>query len=160
MFYTAIKIRVMYSQKWNCAASFPISTFTSLWVMHIFPPPVRLFLLQKHECRNWKRGHAVLFLEIFVSIFGTVCLQCRVNFNIKQWMLPLWGGGGVQFLTQRFLRIIMLNSCLTKTWGNRPLFSTLLYFINRRDSYLSNLVEKWSGNFYSAKQYYFFKVYG
>jgi hypothetical protein len=24
---------------------------------------------QIHECRNWKRGHAVSFLEIFVSIF-------------------------------------------------------------------------------------------
>ncbi len=33
-------------------------------------------LSQKRECRNWDCGTTVPFLGIFVSIFGTVALQC------------------------------------------------------------------------------------
>ncbi len=45
-------------QKWNCTATFPISTFMYLWAIS-----------QKHECGNWERGHEVSFLGIFVSNF-------------------------------------------------------------------------------------------
>ncbi len=40
---TVPKIRNKYSQKWNCAALFPIPTFTYLWAIYIFPWSVRLF---------------------------------------------------------------------------------------------------------------------
>ncbi len=59
---TAKKIWFMSSQKWNRAATFPISTFMYLWAFFIFPRAVRPI--------------AVSFLGIFVSNFGTVSLQC------------------------------------------------------------------------------------
>jgi hypothetical protein len=41
------KILFMCSQKWNCVASFPISTFMYLWVIYIFPGSVCLFGCRK-----------------------------------------------------------------------------------------------------------------
>ncbi len=41
--HTVPKIQDKYSQRWNCAASFPISTFLYLWAIYILPRSVRLF---------------------------------------------------------------------------------------------------------------------
>ncbi len=47
--HTVPKIRNIYFQKWNCTASFLISTFMYLWAIYIFPRSVHLLCCSKYR---------------------------------------------------------------------------------------------------------------
>ncbi len=64
---------LLYSQKWNCAASFPISQDLSIYVFAAAKEMDQsleyINRSQRHECRNLERGRAVSCLGIFVLNF-------------------------------------------------------------------------------------------
>jgi hypothetical protein len=67
---TVPKLRFMYSQKWNCATSFPIPTFIYLQAMEYVDR------LQIHECGNWETAHSFIF-----SMFSPQKRLTNVFFN-------------------------------------------------------------------------------
>jgi hypothetical protein len=94
------------SQKWNCAASFPISTSMYLWANNIFPQSVRLCCCiafadraweyinrwEIHECGNWER--AVSFLGIFVSNlwYSAIFAVCVRIVSLHKSVTPPYNG--------------------------------------------------------------------
>ncbi len=77
------------SQKRNCAATVPISTFMCLWAIYIFPQSICLFCRRKYVDRSWKyitNKHMNVEIgteapqfpekEYKHGIFVAVCSQC------------------------------------------------------------------------------------
>ncbi len=78
---------------WDSAATAPISTFTCLWAIYIFPgsayifPPAEpadpsweyIIRSQTHECGNWDWGPNIPFLGIFVFVFAVLELQISLR---------------------------------------------------------------------------------
>jgi hypothetical protein len=76
---------MIYSQKSNCAALFPISIFIHLWAIYIFLGSLYIFCCSQigrpivgvyksltdiwNECRNWDWGRALSFLGKFFPDF-------------------------------------------------------------------------------------------
>ncbi len=63
----------MYSQKWNCMASFPIPTFMYLWATYVFPRSVCLFC----ELRGLVPNFHIQVSDLYIPNNGTPILLDR-----------------------------------------------------------------------------------
>ncbi len=94
-----LKMHCTENSKWNCAASFPVSSFMILWAIYILPRSAHLFCCSKivgpeyiggmyncsqiHKYGNWERGRAVSFLAIHISDLVCSATEKRTLQNIK-----------------------------------------------------------------------------
>jgi hypothetical protein len=90
----------MYSKKWYCAASVPISTSMFLWAItwkYVNCSP-------KKDCRNWGWGRAVSFQGIYVSNFRytvfavySSCYITSLPIELREILyIPIYGHRGTR----------------------------------------------------------------